>query len=89
MKCPQCQNAIVIGFSECVVCQKNNASTELLPFRYFVLVPTIFWIGLHLLEPIQDLDEAFKGLWISTLGGVVWGSIFWLFYAIFRRGQVH
>jgi len=89
MKCPQCQNPIVIGFSECVVCQKNSLSTELLPFRYFVLVPTVFWLGLHLLEPIQNVEEIFKGLWISTLGGVICGSILWLFYAIFRRGHVH
>ena len=68
---------------------KNSLSTELLPFRYFVLVPTIFWLGLHLLEPIQNVEEIFKGLWISTLGGVICGSILWLFYAIFRRGHVH
>jgi len=89
MKCPQCQNPIVIGFSECVACKKNSFSTELLPFRYFVLVPTIFWLGLHFLEPIQNLDEVFQGLWISILGGVICGSVLWLFYAIFRRGHVH
>ena len=89
MKCPHCQNPIIIGFNECVVCQKDNLSSEPLPAKYFVGVCTVARVIISLFQPINSLNDVFKICWVSLLGGLIWGSILWLFYGIFRRGHSH
>ena|GEM_PF-2646931 len=89
MKCPHCQNPIIIGFNECVVCQKDNLSSEPLPAKYFIGVCTVALVIISLFQPINSLNDVFKICWVSLLGGFIWGSILWLFYGIFRRGHSH
>jgi hypothetical protein len=89
MKCPHCQNPIIIGFNECVVCQKDNLSSEPVPAKYFVGFCSIALLIISLFQPINSLNDVFKICWVSLLGGLIWGSILWLFYGIFRRGHSH
>jgi hypothetical protein len=87
MKCPRCQNAMIIGFEACIVCQKDNLSTEPIPAKYFVLVCSIVLLIVSFFQPFTSFYDIFKMLWVSLLGGLIWGSILWLFYGIFRRGH--
>jgi hypothetical protein len=87
MKCPRCQNPIVVGFNDCVVCQKNTLYSEPIAAKYFIVGCTLVFGILSLFNLEFDIQSIFKSVWVSMLGGLFWGSIIWLFYGIFRRGK--
>jgi len=87
MKCPRCQSAIVIGFTDCVVCQRSTMSSEPIPAKYFVVACAMILGGMSLFQPTNDALDFFKVIMISSVVGGICGSILWLFYDIFRPGQ--
>jgi hypothetical protein len=87
MKCPRCQSAIVIGFTDCVVCQKNMMSSEPISAKYFVVVCAVILGVMSLFQPTDDALNFFKVILMSSLVGGICGSVIWLFYDIFRPGN--
>lgn len=87
MKCPRCNSRLVIGINGCVSCQQDRVSTEPIRCRYFVAIAsTILWL-LSLQSSMHSVGDFFHGIFVAILGGLIFGTIGWLFYGIFRRGH--
>ncbi len=87
MKCPRCQSAMVIGFTDCVVCQRSTMSSEPIPAKYFVVACAIVLGVMSLFQPAHNALDFFKIILISSFVGGICGSVLWLFYDIFRPGR--
>ena len=87
MKCPRCDSPIAIGFYPCVSCLQDRVSTEPIPCKYFVAIASVVLWALGLQNSIEGLGVFFQGIFVAILGGLIFGSIAWLFYGIFRPGH--
>jgi hypothetical protein len=85
MNCFRCQQPLVIGLQVCVTCNLRHRPTAPLECKYFVLVTAIIFTTLGLFGFVDGLFGLIKVLCVGFLGGAVWGSVFWLFYLLFRR----
>jgi len=84
MKCPKCQSNLIIGLPYCVSCHQSLKSSEPIQCKKFIFTTAIIFCLLGIYGPFDGFVGFLKIIWFGTWSGVVWGSIIWLFYMLFR-----